>query len=137
VANKKSKPLPELSWLVPRLRITRILSLISLTALVILLVIWNAYFADLHGARTWLITSIELLPLVLIAPGVLLGTARGHAWACFVVNLYFIKGVLASIDPNRAWLGYTETALSVLLFCSALMYTRWRFQYDRKLAGET
>lgn len=136
MAKKKAKPLPELSWLEPRLRISRLLTLIALAALAILLVIWNAYFADLHGARTWLITSIELLPLALITPGVLLGTARGHAWACFVVNLYFIKGVLASIDPNRAWLGYTETALSVLLFCSALMYTRWRFQYDRKLAGE-
>jgi uncharacterized membrane protein len=26
--------------------------------------------------------------------------------------------------------------LSTTLFCSALLYTRWRFQYDRKLAGE-
>ncbi|HZJ94746.1 MAG TPA: DUF2069 domain-containing protein [Thiopseudomonas sp.] len=137
MAKKQPKPLPELSWLEPRLRISRILTLLALAALALLLVVWNAYFADLHGARTWLITSIELLPLALIAPGVLLGTARGHAWACFVVNLYFIKGILASIDPNRAWLGYTETVLSVLLFCSALMYTRWRFQYDRKLAGET
>lgn len=136
MAKKQAKPLPELSWLEPRLAISRVITLIALVALAVLLVIWNAYFANLHGARTWLITSIELLPLLVIAPGVILGSARGHAWACFVVNLYFIKGVLASIDPSRAWLGYIETVLSVLLFCSALMYTRWRFQYDRKKAGE-
>ncbi|MCO3246943.1 DUF2069 domain-containing protein, partial [Pseudomonas aeruginosa] len=22
------------------------------------------------------------------------------------------------------------------LFCAALLYTRWRFQYDRRVAGE-
>lgn len=136
MAKKSPKPLPELSWLKPRLRISRVLSLVALAALAVLLVIWNLYFADLHGARTWVIMSIELLPLLLIAPGMILGSARTHAWACFLINLYFIKGVLASIDPARAWLGYAETCLSVVLFCSALMYTRWRFQYDRKQAGE-
>ncbi|MCR3795956.1 DUF2069 domain-containing protein, partial [Pseudomonas aeruginosa] len=25
---------------------------------------------------------------------------------------------------------------SVTLFCAALLYTRWRFQYDRRVAGE-
>jgi uncharacterized membrane protein len=53
-----------------------------------------------------------------------------------VVNLYFIQGVLAAIDPARAVFGALEAVISLGLFCSALLYTRWRFQYDRKLAGE-
>ena len=53
-----------------------------------------------------------------------------------MVNLYFIKGVLAAFDPARSLLGWIEVLLSVSLFCAALMYTRWRFQYDRILAGE-
>ena len=133
---KTPKPLPELAWLQPRLRVSRFISLLSIFALALLLVIWNLLYADLHGARTWVIMSIELAPLLLLAPGLLLGYARAYAWTCFVVNLYFIKGVLAAFDPARSGLGWTEVVLSVSLFCAALMYTRWRFQHDRKLAGE-
>jgi uncharacterized membrane protein len=133
---KTPKPLPELSWLKPRLAISRAISLLSFFALALLLLVWTLVFADLHGARPWVILSIELLPLALLAPGLLMGNARAHAWMCFLVNLYFIKGVLAAFDPARNVLGWAEAVLSLILFCAALMYTRWRFQYDRKLAGE-
>lgn len=136
MARKKNKPLPPLEWLQPRLRIARLLSLLQLIALVLLLLMWNLWFADLHGARIGVISSIELAPLLLVAPGMLLGSARVHAWACFMMNLYFIKGVLAWIDPARAWLGAAETLLSVGLFTSALLYTRWKYQQERHLAGE-
>ena len=43
---------------------------------------------------------------------------------------------LTAFDPARSLLGWIEVLLSVSLFCAALMYTRWRFQYDRILAGE-
>ncbi|MCY1353936.1 hypothetical protein D9M68_294520 [compost metagenome] len=133
---KKAKPLPSLEWLQPRLNLTRGLSLALFLALLLLLLTWNLLFADLHGARTWVIVLIELIPLLILAPGVLLGYARAHAWLCFVVNLYFIKGVLAALDPQRSLLGWSEALLSFGLFCVALLYVRWRFQYDRKLAGE-
>ncbi|MBD9414400.1 DUF2069 domain-containing protein [Pseudomonas sp. PDM16] len=133
---KTPKPLPAVEWLNPRLKLSRALSLVSFFALLVLLLIWNVAFADLHGARTWVVLSIQLLPLLLLAPGLLLGNARAHAWACFVVNIYFIQGVVACIDPARALFGALETVISVSLFCSALLYTRWRFQCDRKMAGE-
>ena len=131
------KPLPSLDWLSPRLKLSRALSLFSFFALLVLLLAWNLGFADLHGARTWVVLSIQLVPLLLLAPGLLLGNARAHAWACFVVNIYFIQGVLATIDPARALFGALETIISLSLFCSALLYVRWKFQYDRKLAGES
>ena len=133
---KIAKPLPAISWLQPRLSISRAISLFSFFALAVLLVVWNLAFADLHGARTEVIMAIELAPLALLAPGMLLGKARAYAWACFVVNLYFIQGVLAAFDPSKALYGWLLTLLSFSLFCAALMYTRWRFQYERKLAGE-
>ena len=133
---KIAKPLPAIAWLEPRLRLSRAISLFSFCALAVLLVVWNLAFADLHGARTEVIMAIELAPLLLLAPGLLLGNARAHAWACFVVNIYFIQGVLAAIDPARALFGALETVISLGLFCSALLYVRWKFQHDRKLAGE-
>ncbi|GIZ13230.1 DUF2069 domain-containing protein [Pseudomonas sp. NCCP-436] len=134
---RTKKPLPSLEWLQPRLKISRALSLFSFFALLALLLGWNLLFADLHGARIGVVLAIQLAPLALLAPGLLLGNARAHAWTCFVVNIYFIQGVLAAIDPSRVLFGIFEALISFSLFCCALLYTRWRFQYDRKKAGET
>jgi uncharacterized membrane protein len=133
---KAKKPLPSLEWLQPRVKASRIFSLVLFIALALLIAVWNLGFADLHGARTWVVMCIQLLPLLLLAPGMFLGHARGHAWTCFVINLYFIQGILAAIDPSRAVFGVLETIISFSLFCSALLYTRWKFQQDRKLSGE-
>lgn len=132
---KKPKVLPPLQWLAPRLRVTRVLSLATFLGLITLLTVNNLWFADLHGARTGVILAIELVPLLLVLPGMLMGSARAHAWTCFVVNLYFIKGVLAAFDPARALLGWLEVGISLGLFVSALLYVRWRFQYERRVAG--
>lgn len=133
---RTSKPLPSTQWLAPRLRLTRALSLTWFFTLMVLLALNNLFFANLHGARTGVILAIELLPLLLLLPGMLMGSARAHAWTCFVVNIYFIKGVLAAFDPARALFGWLELLTSLGLFVAALLYVRWRFQYERRLAGE-
>ena len=133
---KKPKILPPIQWLEPRVRIARVLSLLCFLGLVGLLSAYYLLVADLHGARPWVILLIELVPLLILAPGMLSGSPRGHSWMCFVVNLYFIKGALAAYDPNRHVFGLLEMAASVAVFCSALLYVRWRFQLNRRLAGE-
>lgn len=133
---KIAKPLPSLEWLQPRLKFSRVATLVSFFALTALLLAWNLFIAEIPGELRWVIASLQLIPMLLLAPGLILGNARAHAWTCFVVNLYFIQGVLAAFDPSKALFGWAETLLSVSLFCSALLYTRWRFQYDRKQAGE-
>ena len=134
---RKPKPLPSLEWLTPRVKISRAVSLISFIALVALLMVWNLVFADLHGARTWVVISIQLIPLLLVAPGMISGSPRAHAWLCFIVNLYFIQGVLAAINPARMVFGWMEAIISLILFIAALLYTRWGYQYTRKASGES
>jgi uncharacterized membrane protein len=133
---KKPKVLPPLQWLAPRLRLTRALSLAFFFGLIALLVVNNLWFANLHGARVEVILAIELVPLLLLLPGMLKGSARAHAWTCFVVNIYFIKGVLAAFDPARALFGWVEVLVSLGLFISGLLFVRWKFQYERRMAGE-
>lgn len=133
---RKPKVLPPLEWLAPRLRLTRALSLALFFGLVALLLVNNLYFANLHGARVEVILAIELVPLLLLLPGMLTGSARAHAWTCFVVNIYFIKGVLAAFDPARAVFGWLEVLVSLGLFIAGLLYVRWKFQHERRLAGE-
>ncbi|HZJ92865.1 MAG TPA: DUF2069 domain-containing protein [Thiopseudomonas sp.] len=139
MAKRSPKPLPELSWFEPRLRISRLLSLFSLAGLAVLLVAWNLFFIerpDAPGLGALAIIVIALTPLTIIALGMILGSEKTHIWACILINIYFVHGVVASFSPVQAWLGYTETFLSVLLFCSAFMHTLWSFKYNRKKAGE-
>ena len=133
---KKPKVLPALEWLEPRVKVSRVVSLVCFFGLIALLIIYYLWLADLHGARPWVILLIELVPLLLLAPGMILGSPRTHSWTCFVVNLYFIKGAIAFFDPNRSLFGVLEMLASLAVFVSALLYIRWRFQYNRKLAGE-
>ena len=133
---KKPKVLPALEWLEPRVKVSRVVSLVCFFGLIALLIIYYLWLADLHGARPWVILLIELVPLLLLAPGMILGSPRAHSWTCFVVNLYFIKGSIAFFDPNRSLFGVLEMLASLAVFVSALLYIRWRFQYNRKLAGE-
>lgn len=133
---RKPKPLPTLEWLTPRVKLARAISLASFIGLAVLLMVWNLVFADLHGARTWVVVGIQLIPLLLVAPGIVSGSPRAHAWTCFIVNLYFIQGVLAAIDPARMLYGWLEAIISLTLFIGALLYTRWAYQYERKAAGE-
>ena len=133
---KKPKVLPSIEWLAPRVKLMRVLSLVSFFGLVGLLCVYYLGFANLHGARPWVILLIELVPLMFLVPGMLMGSARGHSFTCSVVNLYLIKGALAAFDPNRQVFGLLEIAASVAVFCSAMLYVRWRYQLDRRLAGE-
>src|SRR5690606_29438160 len=75
---RKPKPLPTLEWLQPRLRVTRVLSLVSFLGLMVLLIIATAMAYD--GKPMWVLIGIQLLPLLIMLPGILLGNARGHAW---------------------------------------------------------
>ena len=133
---KKPKVLPSIAWLEPRVRLMRVLSLVCFFGLIGLLCAYYLAFANLHGAHPWMILLIELVPLMFLVPGMLMGSARGHSFTCYVVNLYLIKGALAAVDPNRQVFGLLEIAASVAVFCSAMLYVRWRYQLERRLAGE-
>lgn len=133
---RKAKPLPSLEWLKPRLLASRVVTNVSFGALIVLLALWNLVYAPLPEKLFWPVMIVQLAPLLLLAPGIFLGHARGHAWACFVINLYFMQGVLAAFDPSRHVFGWLESIITLVFFCAALLYIRWRFQYDRKIAGE-
>ncbi len=100
---KKPKVLPSIEWLEPRVRAMRVVSLLCYFGLVGLLCVYYLMVADLHGARPWVILLIELVPLLLLAPGMIIGSARGHSWMCFVVNLYFIKGAPRTDSCSACW----------------------------------
>jgi uncharacterized membrane protein len=109
----------------PRLDLVRRVALLSFLILFALLLIWNLGYANIPNSLFWAVLTLQILPLLLLAPGMIKGTPRHHAWACFAVNLYFIQGVLAAFDPSKRLFGWLEILLSLSLFISATLYIRW------------
>lgn len=131
------KPLPSLAYLNPRLRLCRAFALFGYLGLLVTLLIYNALVADLHGANPWVIIGTLTVPLLIFMPGMLTGNIRAHAWLCFVVNLYFIYGVLTCFQPDRMAYGLLLTGFSLLFFIPAMGYVRWGFQAQRVNNGES
>lgn len=133
---RRNKPLPGLDYLLPRARITRLLAALGYYILVITLILYNALFANLHGANPNVIIGVLVFPLVIFLPGIISGNPRVHAWLCFAINLYFIYGVLLCFQPGNGVYGALVVASSSLCFCASLLYVRWSFQARRVQAGE-
>lgn len=73
----------------------------------------------------WPIVVMQLLPLLVIAPGLLKKTYRGAIWLCFLTLFYFLLGVDNTVvQPNTAFYAGLAT-LSVFTFISALFAARW------------
>ena len=73
---------------------------------------------------TPVIWLIQTLPLLIFLKGLVQNNPRTYAWMCFVVLLYFTRGVLLAFDPSRRWLGGTELVLCVIMFVAMILYIR-------------
>lgn len=69
---------------------------------------------------------IRIVPLLIFVKGVMAEDLRSLAWLCFVVLLYFVMAVTESMSPFALWINYFELALTVIFFCSATIFIRWR-----------
>lgn len=74
---------------------------------------------------------IVLLPLLMFAPGLWVNNLRTYIWMGFVLLLYFASAVFGVTKPQPTALDFAEVVLSVLLFCTAMLYTR-RIQVSLK-----
>ena len=107
-------------------RYSRVASLASYAGLL-------GYFAispllnPIEGANPLVISSIQILPLLAFAPGLIKQNRRSLAWLCFVLLIYFIFTV-AMWQPQSA----ITMALIVALFISAMMHIRW---HNRAING--
>lgn len=79
---------------------------------------------------------IRTLPLLIFVRGVLREDLRTLAWLCFVVLLYFVMAVTESMSPFALWINYVELALTVVIFCSATLFIRWRGRHLAALRRE-
>ncbi len=108
-----------------KLRWALSLCLISYTALLLSFIVYN--LTDDDGSFSlWL---AQCLPLLMFLPGILRTSSdrgwRTYSWLCFVVLVYFTHAVVNVMSPLVNWKDIAQLGLSVCLFISAMMTSRW------------
>ncbi len=86
----------------------------------------------LYSITSWLQTPINwtvwlapCLSLLIFLPGMIKNHPRSYDWLCFVILIHFTVGVTNAMAPSASWNDYVQVALSVALFISAMMTSRW------------
>lgn len=69
------------------------------------------------------------LPLLILLPGLYIERYKTISMLCFVTLLYFIVTVTNLFAPTANLLDVAELVLLVILFSSAMMFSRWK-QYS-------
>ncbi|MFU8817857.1 MAG: DUF2069 domain-containing protein [Pseudomonadales bacterium] len=76
---------------------------------------------DLTNALWFL---LQVLPLLLVLPGVLRGSSRGYFFAILAASLYFIHGTLEAATPDLRTLAFWEVGFAVALIAAASLAMR-------------
>jgi len=76
-----------------------------------------------HGSiARWV---MQCLPLLLVLPGMIVQRYKTYSWLCFILLLYFTAYVVEVGSPLFTWTDATGLSLTVAMFISAMMTSRW------------
>ncbi|MBU3069595.1 DUF2069 domain-containing protein [Aestuariicella sp. G3-2] len=106
----------------PPLALAKRLTLASLVGLIALYIVSSL----LEEQIFWTLLIVPCLSLLIFVPGMLKSHARSFDWLCFVILIHFVVGVTNSMSPAAAWNDYLQTVLTVVLFISSMMASRWQ-----------
>jgi uncharacterized membrane protein len=68
--------------------------------------------------------AVQVLPLILVLPGVLRGTSRGYFLSILAASLYFIHGTMEAATPDLRVMALWEVGFAVALIGAASLAMR-------------
>ena len=69
---------------------------------------------------------VKSAPLLLFIPGLIKGSSRNAAWLCYMTLIYFVFAVLFFFTKGCELWGGLMTLSTMVLFVSAMIFTRWK-----------
>ncbi len=110
---------------------SRLLVLGAGYALLLLLWLRTGQSLSMTSAAGIVAWGIQALPLLALLPGLHKARPRGYAWLGFVIQLYFIHGVILAFNPPRFGWGLAQILLSVVIFSGLIAFIRrYRRQFQ-------
>lgn len=86
-----------------------------------------------QGSSVFLILAIKLVPLLILLPGLACDQLRAYIWLCFIILFYFTQSVVESFLSLAASIDLFITALTIVIFLSAMFYIKWERNLGREL----
>jgi uncharacterized membrane protein len=123
-----STPRPPVLW--------QRLALASCLGLIVVGVIWELWGAPLRPGGSWLV--LKVVPLLFALPGLLRMRVYTFQWVSMLSLLYQCEALVRSTSdrgPSVYW-ACVELVLSLLLFISALAFSRPYKRYAKSLKAE-
>ncbi|MDQ6620920.1 MAG: DUF2069 domain-containing protein [Pseudomonadota bacterium] len=96
----------------------------AVAALAALQLLWELWLAPVRPGGSWL--ALKAVPLALLLPGLLRGSARARNIAALALMAYFVEGVVraASEHGRSQWIAASAALLAVLAFVALFMIDR-------------
>lgn len=89
--------------------------------------LWVTLLANgLYKSAPVLVHLITLAPLLIFVPGMLKQSHKTLSMLCFVCLMYFTVITVNLFEPNRNGFDIAEMVWVVILFTSAMMFSRWK-----------
>lgn len=105
----------------------RWLALTSNLALIVWIALWQLDLSPHPHLNPLALTVAWLIPLLLPLPGILAGKPYTHAWANFILMLYFLHAfTILYVDDGERWLAAVELLLTFSAFMGNVLYARHR-----------
>lgn len=110
-----------------RSKFYRRLTLVSYLGLLAFVLLWQTYLAPSPFMGLPLALVIYVVPLLFPLRGILQGNPYTHAWANFVLMLYFLHGFTSLYTFSERWyLAAIELVFTTGAFIGATYYARYR-----------
>lgn len=106
-------------------RLMRKICLIACAALVLLYAVKTLLFWGKPVEVRLSVFAVQLMPFLIVLPGMLKSKWSSFTWLTFIVQLYFMTAVLALFKPGGSYLDWGILLLVAVIFTSALLFVRW------------
>lgn len=111
----------------PSTRNYRLLALVGNLGLLAWGALWQLFVSPHPHLSSLSLAIAWCIPLLLPLPGILAGKPYTHAWANFVLMLYFLHALtLLYVDNGERWLAVIELMLTFCAFIGNTVYARKR-----------
>ncbi len=105
----------------------RWLALAGNLGLMVWIALWQLNLSPHPHITPMNLTIAWLIPILLPLPGILAGKPYTHAWANFILMLYFLHAfTIIYIDGGERWLAVVELGLTFAAFLGNTLYARNR-----------
>lgn len=107
----------------------RFMALLGNLALLAWIGLWQLSLSPHPHLNSTTLAIAWAIPLLLPMPGILAGKPYTHAWANFVLMLYFLHALtILWIDDGERYLALVELLLTSVAFAGNILYARARGQ---------